>query len=184
MTKTLFIRIALTIILLSLAWIILTPVIIPVNTSQAEIAAPHKGFIAPDLTLSTPNGQLLSLSEYRSKTVLIFFWASWCSVCKKTMPAIQLVYEDYKTKGFEVFAINTTNQDTISKAVNTFTTMGYDFKLLLDIDGTIANDYRVFALPTAILVNADEIVQDVVIGSGLSEGYLRAILDQLFRDGN
>lgn len=95
-----------------------------------------------------------------------------------------MVYEDYKTKGFEVFAINTTNQDTISKAVNTFTTMGYDFKLLLDIDGTIANDYRVFALPTAILVNADEIVQDVVIGSGLSEGYLRAILDQLFRDGN
>lgn len=182
MTKNHFIRISLIIIILSLAWILLTPVFFPTHNTQAQTTAPQKGFIAPDFTLSTPDGESVTLSDYQGDPVLVFFWASWCSVCKKIMPDIQKVYEDYAIKGFEVLAINTTNQDSLSIALELFESKDYDFQLLLDYDGSVSDAYRVYALPTAFLIRADGFIQDVSIGSGMSEGYLRALLNLQYQD--
>ena len=124
----------------------------------------------------------MALSDFQEKTVLVFFWASWCSVCKKIMPDIQTVYEEYKTKGFEVLAINTTNQDSLKSALETFKSNAYDFQLLIDNDGSVSESYQVYALPTAFLIGADGHIQDVSIGSGLTEGYLRALLSKQYQD--
>jgi len=182
LTKKHFIHISSLIIILSLTWIILTPLIFPSSTTRAETTAPQQGFIAPDFTLSTPEGESITLSDFHGRPVLIFFWASWCSVCKKIMPDIQTVYEEYKTKGFEVLAVNTTNQDSLPNALETFNTKGYDFQLLLDNAGSVSETYRVYALPTAFLIGADGYIQDVSVGSGLSEGYLRALLSKGYQD--
>jgi len=123
---------------------------------------------------------MTSLTDFRGQPVLIFLWASWCSVCKRTMPGLQSVYEDFNSKGFEILAVNTTFQDTLSTAVNSFQEGEYTFPLILDIEGYMSQTYRLYALPTAILVGSDGRVLDVVIGSGISEGYLRSRLDQIF----
>ena len=182
MKKGQFIGLSVIIVILSLAWILLTTVLFPANASQLDTVAPHPGFIAPDFTLSTPDDETQSLSEYRGQPVLVFLWASWCSVCKRTMPGLQSVYDDYSSRGFEILAVNTTFQDTLSTAINTFQTEGYSFQLLLDRDGSAAHAYRLYALPTAVLVGSDGHVLDVVIGAGISEGYLRSSLDKIFED--
>ncbi|MEA3326429.1 MAG: redoxin domain-containing protein [Chloroflexota bacterium] len=180
MKKGHFIGISAAIVTMSLVWILLTPVLFPANASQLDTIAPHAGFMAPDFTLSSPEEEMQSLSDYRGKPVLVFLWASWCSVCKRAMPGLQSVYEDYAVKGFEILAVNTTFQDTLTTAINTFQSEGYTYQLLLDRKGSVAQAYRLYALPTAILVGSDGRVLDVVIGSGISEGYLRSRLDDIF----
>ncbi len=184
MSKKSFIGIAITITFLSLAWLLSTPVFFPGVQADSQAAAAHEGFLAPDFTLETPEGELISLSDYRGQPVLVFLWASWCTVCKATMPGLEPVYEAYAPQGFELLAVNMTTQDTLATAINYFTTQNYSFPMLIDQDGTVARDYQMHALPTSVLVGPDGIVLDVVIGSGMNAGYLQAQLDALLAAGN
>jgi peroxiredoxin len=160
----------------------LTPLFFPPAEAESGISAPHPGFQAPDFSLLTPDDETLSLSDYRGQPVLVFLWASWCSVCKATMPGLQAVYSDYQALGFEILAVNTTFQDTLSAALNYFQSQGYTYPILLDRDGAVSDAYELHALPTAILVRPDGVVESVVIGSSLSEGSLRAAINDLLSD--
>lgn len=179
MKKKPFIGLALSLMIISLAWILMTPVFFPPTQAESEITAPHPGFLAPDFTLNTPEGEPYSLSDFRGQPVLVFLWASWCSVCKATMPGLQEVYTAFQPLGFEILAINTTFQDTLPTAINYFQDQGYSFAFLLDSDGKVSREYQVRALPTAVMIGPDGNVLDVVIGSGLSTGSLRAQLNDL-----
>lgn len=174
---------AIILLALSLTWTILTPVIFPGVQATGQSAAAHPGFLAPDFTLETPEGATLSLSDYQGRPVLVFLWASWCSVCKATMPGLQAVYEDFSDLGFEILAVNMTTQDTPSSAISYFQSQGYTFPMLLDSDGTVARSYQMHALPTSILIDQKGMVIEVTVGSGMNGSVLRARLNQLFTDG-
>jgi len=175
LNKRTLIGIMIVVILLSLIWIILTPVLFP--PAQASVlSAPHAGFNAPDFSLSTPANESISLSDLEGQPVLVLFWASWCSVCKAIMPGLQEVYADFAEKGFEILAVNATNLDSLPAAIEYFQSQGYTYPMLIDEAGIASRSYQVRALPTAILVNPDGSIRDLVIGSGLSEGYLRSEL--------
>lgn len=182
MQKRTYITIATLVFLVSLAWMILTPVYFP-GVQAESVQAAHKGFQAPDFTLQTPDGQNISLSDYQGKPVLVFLWASWCTVCKATMPGLEPVYQAYAPQGFEILAINTTAQDVATSAVSYFEGQNYSFPMLLDPDGAVSHQYGMRAVPTSILVGPDGIVQEVVIGAGMSAGELQAWLDDVLTSG-
>jgi peroxiredoxin len=179
LNKKQYLMLMIFILLVSLVWVIITPILFDHAQAESVISAPQRGFIAPDFTLSTPQDETITLSEYRGKTVLIFLWASWCSVCKGIMPDLQAVYDSYPSGAFEILAINTTHQDTQSNAENYFYSQGYTFPMLLDKDGAVSRLYQLHGMPTSILVGPDGTIRDRVIGSSMSEGYLRAFLNNL-----
>lgn len=181
MKKRTFLIIFTAIIIFSFSWILLTPELFPGTSYDPVNAAAHKGFQAPEFTLETLNGEAISLANYDDQPVLVFFWASWCSICKRTMPGLQSVYNDYASLGFEILAVNTTYQDTLSSAANYYTNQGYSFPMLLDRSGDISQTYRLSAVPLSVLINPGGEIFDVIIGSGMSEGYLRAYLDDIFK---
>ncbi|MCB2202530.1 TlpA family protein disulfide reductase [bacterium] len=180
MRKTTFLILAGGVIIAGLAWIILTPVLFPFAQSSDEAVAAHPGFKAPDFSLETPAGDIVSLSDYSGQPVLVFLWASWCPICKGTMPNLETVYQDYTDQGFEILAVDMAFQDTLSTAIDYFETEGYSYTMLIDRDGQMAQDYQMHGLPTSILVGPDGTVLDVTIGSGMSAGYLSVQLDQIF----
>ena len=61
---------------------------------------------APEISMSNPDGETMSLSSLRGQYVLIDFWASWCGPCRSENPNLVKVYNQYKDKGFTVFSVS------------------------------------------------------------------------------
>lgn len=54
------------------------------------------GADAPDFALPDQNNKLHQLSEYKNKTILLDFWASWCAPCRKKNQDVVALYNKYK----------------------------------------------------------------------------------------
>jgi thiol-disulfide isomerase/thioredoxin len=61
---------------------------------------------APDVQQRDSAGNVIALSDFKGKHVLLNFWASWCLPCRKENPMLIDLYHKYKAKGFEIFGIS------------------------------------------------------------------------------
>lgn len=64
------------------------------------------GSIAPNFSQPDTQGNMIQLSDFKGKFVLLDFWASWCAPCRAENPNLKKAYNVYKPKGLEIFAIS------------------------------------------------------------------------------
>lgn len=64
------------------------------------------GEMVPDITLpGVDQTSWKSLHAIDSKYTLLTFWESTCGHCKKELPVIQKIYEEWNDKGLEIYAV-------------------------------------------------------------------------------
>lgn len=133
-------------------------------TTGGLAPSPREGFPAPDFTLPSLQGDEVTLSALRGQVVIINLWTSWCPPCREEMPAIEQIYGQYRDRGLEVLAVNSTFQDDESAAATFVKELGLTFPVLLDRDGAVSRRYQLQALPTTFFVNRRGVIHDVVLG--------------------
>src|SRR5690606_885483 len=141
-------------------------------------SAPQEGFLAPDFSLKTPDGETYTLSELKGQAVLINLWATWCPPCRAEMPAMQKLYEEYKEQGLVILAINMTHQDYPLAIMPFANEHGLTFPILLDETGETATEYQLRSLPSSYFINRAGIISEVVIGGPMSEALLRTHIEK------
>lgn len=169
---------------LGIAWIAMSRV--PAEQALARSQrppSPQAGFAAPDFSLETLDGQTVTLSELRGQAVLINFWATWCPPCRAEMPAIQQVYERYRSQSFTVLAVDM--QETDAQVAAFVDEMGLTFPVLMDRAGNVADRYQVKALPATFFVNRDGVIQNVTLGGPMTPGFVESqVMNLLTTAGN
>ena len=120
-----------------------------VNKSEVGIS---QGNIAPDFTLKDLNGLEVSLQEFRRKVVLLNFWATWCSPCRREIPSMVELYQRYKDSGLEIIGVNL---DKLGKSEVEKFSQEYkiNFPVVLNSAGDVASRYGVVVLPTTIFLD-------------------------------
>lgn len=173
--------VALAVLAFSLVWIGVSA-FLPGGNNSPGIAAPQAGFLAPEFTLNTLDGETIALADLLGKAVLVNIWASWCIPCRSEMPAMQAVYDAYHSQGFEILAVNATSQDSREDAAAFAAENGLTFPILLDVDGIVGEQYQVSALPSSFFVLPDGTIQEVVIGGPMAEALLRTRVETLLKE--
>jgi cytochrome c biogenesis protein CcmG/thiol:disulfide interchange protein DsbE len=138
-------------------------------------AAPGKP--APDFTLSRIGGPGdLQLSSPRGKAVVLNFWASWCSPCKREAPALQAVS---KTWGKRVVVLGVDVNDFQGDARGFMRKYGLTYPVVHDNKNVTTPKYGLTGLPeTFFLDRRGRIVEHVpgeVRAADLNSGVERAL---------
>jgi len=141
---------------------------IPIGTSI--------GKLAPDITGTTLDGDILALSDLRGDIVLVNVFASWCGPCRAETPHLVEVFDKVDNEGIEFVGLNLSES---SDAVRIFKDeFDINFPLLLNQDGRLTEIYQPIGLPTSWFIDADGVVRYVFAGP-MTKDMLTGILEDI-----
>lgn len=121
-----------------------------------RIAAKTGIGVKPDFTLPDIAGNPLKLSSLKGKVVLVDFWASWCSPCRKENPNLVKAYNKYHNKGFEILAVSLDDKKiNWEKAIEADKLTWLHVSDLKGWKSELALEYGIKSIPTSFLLDAD-----------------------------
>ncbi|HUO26274.1 MAG TPA: TlpA disulfide reductase family protein [Candidatus Aquilonibacter sp.] len=126
-------------------------------------ANPLQTKMAPDFTLQSLDGRSMKLSDFRGKTVLLNFWATWCGPCKIEMPWFVELQKQYGSQGLQIVgvAMDDASKEDIAKFAKD---MGVNYPILIGKE-SVGDEYGgVPALPESFFIDRDGKVVDKIIG--------------------
>lgn len=124
--------------------------------------------------LDVESGETISLEQYKSKVVLLNFWASWCYECKVEHDSILRLHDHFKDNpNFVMLGIN--YQDELSDAQEYLKTYGSSFPHVRDIKGTLAIDYGVYGVPETFVIDQHGTIQHKYVGPIVGQVYTNLI---------
>ena len=113
---------------------------------------------APDFSLTTSEGEYISLDDLRGKVVLLDFWGTWCPPCVASVPALRDLHKRYaKEKSFVMISVSS---DGIEEKWKDFILKNQmDWPQYLDRSHKIQRAFDVHAFPSYILLDHEGIVR-------------------------
>lgn len=110
----------------------------------------YEPFYVEDLELTKLDGSKTTLYAYEGQTIVLNFWATWCTYCVQEMP---LLDEMDKRDDIKVIAISVgEDAETVRKYIED---AGYEFEVFLDEEGTLAGKFGVTGFPTSLFIGSD-----------------------------
>lgn len=115
------------------------------------------------------DGSKFDVESVKGKVTLLYFWASWCPICRNEMPVIQKHYTTYRDRGFTVIAINFRDKiDNARKMLEQVAPIDYPVAVITD---EYRSDYpKLWGTPTWYLIDRAGVIKKIIIGQQLITG--------------
>jgi peroxiredoxin len=104
-----------------------------------------------DFELKDLDGKSISISDFRDKTVVLNFWATWCPPCKKEIPDFIEVYSEYRDRGVVFIGISNEDSAILRSFAEDF---GINYCILVD-SINITGQWGIRAIPTTFILDGN-----------------------------
>jgi len=121
----------------------------PPTVSLVPVAAVE----VPALTFSDVEGRALSLADFRGKVILLNVWATWCTPCRRELPALDRLQARLGGPDFEVLVLSVDRQG-VAAVRPFFEQLGLKaLHLYADPSGRTMQSLELVGLPTTLLID-------------------------------
>ena len=157
---------------------------VELNPPQSQIIAGMIKLKAPkqmqSFSLKALEGQSIKVPEdYQGKALLVNFWATWCPHCVEEIPSMNRALDHLDKDRFAMISVSYKDtQEIMEKFVKE---VKVDFPILMDYDGEISEQWKVFAYPSSFLVDANGKIRYAINSGSIWDspemlGYLREVM--------
>lgn len=129
-------------------------------------------------TLKDSHGNDVTLSDYKGKTVVLNFFATWCTYCKMELPSLEEINNTRDDIVIFLVATPDIGNEGSKEYIESFMEEnGYSMTVLYDETGEVVSKYNVSGLPTSFFFKPDGSVLGYVPGY-VEESSLISILEE------
>lgn len=106
-----------------------------------------------DFTLPTLDGDMVTLSDFKGKVIILDFWATWCGPCKIEIPSFIELQTEYGDAGLQILGVSL-DRGNKEEVLNFCDKLGVNYPVLLD-DGTVSRRFGIQYIPTTYIIDRD-----------------------------
>lgn len=147
----------------------------PPSAAAGAARGAVKGAVAPDFVLQKVGGGTLRLSDLRGRAVIVDFWDTWCPPCRRALPHLQELQDEYGDRLTVVgVAFGRDGEQAVAKFLAerniTFASV------LMDQKYETARAYGgLQSIPTTFLLDAEGVIREVWVGGYAKADYEAAL---------
>ncbi|MDE2743651.1 MAG: TlpA disulfide reductase family protein [Gemmatimonadota bacterium] len=148
------------------------------QAEQNKLLTLQPGQPAPDFTLHDPDGQSVSLSQFKGKVVLMDFWASWCGPCITDLGTLRKIKEQVAAQPVVFLNVSLDeNEGAWKRAIAKHQIKGVHVRS----DGGATQAYNVSGIPRYYLVNPQGLIVENNLRVSSTDEVVAKIEEHLLR---
>ncbi|NND96621.1 MAG: redoxin domain-containing protein [Pirellulaceae bacterium] len=145
----------------------------------ADVTSQHPllGKPAPPLSASLLNGRKVTPKVLEGKTVVVDFWATWCTPCAEAMPVMKKVCDAYADKDVVLLSVNIGEEK--EKVAEFVKKQGWKLNVLLDQEMKLAKAYTADVIPLRMVISKTGVVESIHFGYPGADALEQRLNDEL-----
>lgn len=114
--------------------------------------------VAPNITASLLSGETFDLYQSKPRPILVYYWATWCPVCKLQKSNIENISKDHALISI---AMQSGHNEEVKEYMRE---ENLSFKVINDEYGALSKKYKIRGVPAAFIVNRENKIEFVEVG--------------------
>jgi cytochrome c biogenesis protein CcmG/thiol:disulfide interchange protein DsbE len=165
-----------------LVWVALLALLalLALGLQRAQQGPVTIGDKVPNFTLTTFDGQQISLDEHKGKVVVLNFWASWCKPCEQEAADLEAAWRAYEQSGNVVF-LGADYVDTEPEARKYLDQFDITYPNGPDLRTRISQSFRIRGVPETYIIDQEGVLRYTQIGPFASLSSIKAAIDPLLQ---
>ncbi|MFP3852675.1 MAG: TlpA family protein disulfide reductase [Anaerolineales bacterium] len=143
-----------------------------IRTQQGPVGV---GSRVPDFTLTTFEGEQISMEALRGQVVVVNFWASWCAPCEEEAAELEQAYRQYQDQGVVFLGVNYV--DTEPEAMAYMNKFDISYPSGPDLGTRISQKFRMRGVPETYIIDPSGRIDSVRKGPYSSLAEIQAAID-------
>lgn len=133
---------------------------------------------APNFSLKSVDGKTVKLTDYKGKVVIIDFWATWCPPCRKGIPDLISIQNEFKSD-VVIIGISLDGAQTIKEVPGFIKEYAINYPVVYGDENVIKAYGGITSIPTAFVIDKKGNVVDMHVGLVPKDTYVNKIKELL-----